>query len=97
MMTRTGKMKAARALNKMRFAPCANGAELLITSGAAAGFARPGGTVSISPAGGEFSDDFNPAPMSRHNLTSRGICRGKIPQRNNQNHLEERTPPAPNQ
>jgi len=97
MMTKTGKMKAARALNKMRFVPCANGAGLLITSGAAARFARPGGTVSISTAGGNFSDDFNSAPMNRNNLTSRGICRGKISQRNNQNHLEERTPSAPNQ
>jgi hypothetical protein len=97
MMMRTSKMKAARALNKMRFVPCANGARLLIASGAAARLARPGGMVSISPAGGKFSDDFKPAPMNRNNLTCRGICRGKISQRNNQNHLEERTPTAPKQ
>jgi hypothetical protein len=88
-------MKPAISLNKMCFAPCANGAGLLITSGAAAGRSRTGGTVSISPDGGIFSDDFKPVPMNRNNLTSRGICRGKISQRNNQNHLEERTPSAP--
>jgi threonine dehydrogenase-like Zn-dependent dehydrogenase len=88
-------MKTAISLNKLRFVPCANGAGLLITSGAAARLVRPGGKVSISPVGGEFSDDFKPAPMNRNNLTSRGICRGKISQRNNQNHLEERTPTAP--
>jgi hypothetical protein len=97
MMMRTIKMKAAQALDKMRFAPCASGAGLLITLGAAARLARPGGTVSISHAGGKFSDDFKPAPMNRNILTCRGICRGKISQRNNQNHLEERTPSAPNQ
>jgi hypothetical protein len=97
MMMRTTKMKAARALNNVRFAPCAKGAGLLITSGAAAGFARAGGTVSISHAGGRFGDDFKPGLMNRNNLTSCGICRGKIPQRNNQNHLEERTPTAPKQ
>jgi hypothetical protein len=96
-MMRIIKKKAALALNKMRFAPCANGVGLLITSGAAARLARPGGTVSISHAGGRFSDDFMPAPMNRNNLTSRGICRGKISQRINQNHLEERTPSAPKQ
>jgi hypothetical protein len=95
-MMKTIKKKAAQALNKMRFVPCANGAGLLITSGAAARLARPGGTVSISHAGGNFSDDFNTAPMNSKFLTSRGICRGKISQRNNQNHLEERTPSAPN-
>jgi hypothetical protein len=94
-MMRTIKKKAALALNKARFAPCANGAGLLITLGAAARLARPGGTVSISPVGAGFSDDFKPVPMNQNNLTSRGICRGKISQRNNQNHLEERTPTAP--
>jgi hypothetical protein len=94
-MMRIIKMKAALALNKVHFVPCANGAGLLITSGAAARLVRPGGTVSISPVGGKFSDDFMPVPMNRNNLTSRGICRGKISQRNNQNHLEERTPSAP--
>jgi hypothetical protein len=88
-------MKPAISLNKVRFVPCAKGTGLLITLGAAARLARPGGTVSISPAGGVFSDDFKPVPMNRNNLTSRGICRGKISQRNNQNHLEERTPSAP--
>jgi hypothetical protein len=96
-MMRKTKMKITRTLNKARFAPCANGAGMLITSGAAARLARPGGMVSISPAGGNFSDDFNPAPMNRNNLTRREICRGKISQRNNQNHLKERTPSAPNQ
>jgi hypothetical protein len=59
-MMRIIKMKAALALNKMCFAPCANGAGLLITPGVAARRARPGGTVSISSAGGKFSDDFKP-------------------------------------
>jgi hypothetical protein len=90
-------MKPAIPLNKLRFAPCATGAGLLIALGAAARLARPGGTVSISPAGGKFGDDFKPVPMNRNNLTSRGICRGKISQRDNQNHLEERTPTAPKQ
>jgi hypothetical protein len=89
-------MKSPIPLNKMRFAPCASGAGLLKKSGAVARLARPGGTVSISPVGGTFSDDFKPVPMNRNNLTSRGICRGKISQRNNQTHLEERTPLAPN-
>jgi hypothetical protein len=88
-------MKPPIPLNKLRFASCAKGAGLLKTLGAAAGRVRTGGTVSISPDGGTFSDDFRPAPMNRNNLTSRGICRGKISQRNNQNHLEERTPTAP--
>jgi hypothetical protein len=94
-MMRIIKMKAALALNKVRFVSCAKGAGLLITLGATARLARPGGTVLISPVGGALSDDFKPAPMNRNNLTSRGICRGKISQRNNQNHLEERTPTAP--
>jgi hypothetical protein len=94
-MMRIIKMKAVWALNKVRFASCARGAGLLITLGATARLARSGGTVSISPAGGAFSDDFKPAPMNSNNLTSRGIYRGKISQRNNQNHLEERTPSAP--
>ena len=67
MMMRTAKMKAARALNNVRFAACAIGARLLITSGAAARLARPGGMVSISNAGGRFSDDFKPVPMNRNN------------------------------
>jgi threonine dehydrogenase-like Zn-dependent dehydrogenase len=96
-MMRTIKKKAPPVLNKARFAPCAKGTGLLITLGAAARLARPGGTVSISPVGAGFSDDFKPVPMNRNNLTSRGICRGKISQRNNQNHLEERTPTAPKQ
>jgi hypothetical protein len=97
MMTGKTKMKAARALNKMRFVPCAKRAGLLIISSAAARCAHPGGMVSISPAGGQFSDGFGAAPMNKNNLTCRGICRGKISQRNIQNHLKERTPSAPNQ
>jgi hypothetical protein len=97
MMTGTAKMKPARALNNVRFAPCTKGAGLLITSGAEARLMRPGGMVPISHAGGRFSDDFKPVPMNRNNLTSRGICRGKISQQNNQNHLEERTQTAPKQ
>jgi hypothetical protein len=88
-------MKPAIPLNKIHFVPCAIRAGLLITSVAAAARPRIGGTISISPAGGAFSDDFKPVSMNRNNLTSRGICRGKISQRNNQNHLEERTPSAP--
>jgi len=41
--------------------------------------------------------NFAFVPMKKMNLIRRGICRGKISQRNNQTHLEERTPPAPNQ
>ena len=83
-------------LLKMRFAPCVESVGLLMSPHAAARLAHPGGTIAFSPAGAKSSDDFKLAPMNRNHLTNRQICRGKISRRNNQNHLKERTPSAPN-
>jgi hypothetical protein len=89
-------MKTSPAFNNLRFAPCVDGLRLLITLAAAARPAVAGG-VFVLPAGFNFCDNFRPTPMNRINLTRREICRGKISLRKKSNHLEERTPPAPNQ
>jgi hypothetical protein len=81
-----------------RFAPCARGAGLLKIQPDAARRAMPGGTLSVLPGGNKF-DDFKRAVTGRNNLTRCGIFRGKILRRktrNQNNRLEERTPPAPN-
>jgi hypothetical protein len=57
-------MKAAPALNHLRFAPCTKGFRLLITSPETAGLTG--------------CDDFRPTPMNKMNLSRREICRGKI-------------------
>jgi hypothetical protein len=51
----------------------------------------PRGSVSISPRRRENKRRICAVPMNINNLTCRGICRGKISQRINQNLLEERT------
>jgi hypothetical protein len=89
-------MKAAPALNNLRFAPCTKGLRLLITLPAAARRAVAGG-VFVSPSGLKWCDDFRPMPMNKMNLTRREICRGKISLQKKSTHLEERTPSAPNQ
>jgi hypothetical protein len=76
-------MKAAPTLKNLRFAPCARSLRLLITSPETAGLTG--------------CDDFRPTPMNKMNLTRREICRGKISLQKKSNHLEERTPSAPNQ
>jgi hypothetical protein len=91
-------MKASRTLNKICFAPCANGVALLKILLAAARRARTGEMLLIFPAGLVFSGDFRPKPVSKMNLTRRGIFRGKVSQRQyqpNQTNLEERTQTAP--
>jgi hypothetical protein len=87
------RMKALQTRNKLRFTACTNAARLIFTCSEAARRARPGGTFPKFPAGRRFSDDFKSAPMNKIDLTCRGICRGKISQRNNQTYLEERTHP----
>jgi hypothetical protein len=89
-------MKAASPLNNLRFAPCTKGLRLLITLPAAASRAGAG-EVFVSPAGLKLCDDFRPMPMNKMNLMRREICRGKISLQKKSNHLEERTPSAPNQ
>jgi hypothetical protein len=77
-----------------RFVSCARGAALLKILVAAARRAKAGETFLFFPAGFNFSDGFRPIPMNKKSLTRRGIFRGKISQRKNQNqktHLEERT------
>jgi hypothetical protein len=91
-------MKAFLTLNKICFAPCANGVSLLKILLAAARRARTGEMLLIFPAGSNFRDDFRPIPMNEFSLTRHGIFRGKIPQwkyQTNPTHLEERTPIAP--
>jgi hypothetical protein len=71
-------MKAAPALNNLRFAPCARGRRLLITLPETAGRAVVAGSRFVSPAGLKGCDDFRPTPMNKMNLRRREICRGKV-------------------
>jgi hypothetical protein len=93
------EMKTLRTLEKICFAPCATGISLLDIMAVMARGARVGGMFSIFSAGNNFIGGFTPEPPAKINLTRREIFRGKISLRQNQtnrNHLEERTPRAPN-
>jgi hypothetical protein len=87
-------MKSRPALNHLRFAPCADALRLLITLAETAGCAVAGGVLA-SPAGFDFGHGCRPTPMNKMNLNRREIYRGKISLPKKSNHLEERTPSAP--
>jgi hypothetical protein len=81
------------------FAPCVRGAGLLMILPVVAGRAPVGGRPAHLAAAKRFADDFKPSVKQKINLTRCEIFRGKVSRRktrNQNNRLEERTPPAPN-
>jgi hypothetical protein len=84
-------MKAAPALNNLRFAPCMSSLWLLITLPEMAGRAVAAGSRVVSLAGLSGCADFRPTPMNKMNLRRREVCRGRISLQKKSTHLEERT------
>ena len=83
-------MKPDCQFNKMRFASLRKQCGTVNHFGRSGETRAAGGSVLILPVGGEFSDDFDPAPMNKNNLTRHEIFRGKISQRNQQSKPPQR-------
>jgi hypothetical protein len=88
-------MKTLRILQKTRFVSCVRRSWMLNHKPAAAARAQAGWQFLVFAVISGCSGNPTPLIISHNNLTRRGICRGKISQRKNQNHLEQNTHQAP--